>query len=157
MAQGEVRIRPFRPDDQEAVRSLVLAGLRDHWGTIDPTLNPDLNDIAGWYLPLDGHTVVAEIDDRIVGSGTLHRGGDGSGVLVRMSVAGDQRGKGIGKALVRALAEVARERGYHRLVCETTDTWQDAINLYLAMGFSIIDRRDGDVFFALPLDEVQRN
>jgi putative acetyltransferase len=151
MGETGVRIRTFRPDDQQLVRDLVLAGLLDHWGTLDPALNPDLNDIAAWYQPLDGFTVVAEVDNLIAGTGTLHRGDDDSGVLVRMSVSSDHRGKGIGKALVRALADVARDRGYRRLVCETTDTWQDAINLYLAMGFTIVDRRDGDVFFELQL------
>jgi GNAT superfamily N-acetyltransferase len=151
MGETGVRIRTFRPDDQQLVRDLVLAGLLDHWGTLDPALNPDLNDIAAWYRPLDGYTVVAEVDNQIAGTGTLHRGDDESGVLARMSVSSDHRGKGIGKALVRALADVARDKGYRRLVCETTDTWQDAINLYLAMGFTIVDRRDGDVFFELPL------
>ena len=65
----------------------MLAGLRDHWGTLDPTLNPDLDDIAGWYGPLDGYTIVAEIDGRIVGTGTMHRVDDQTGVLVRMSVS----------------------------------------------------------------------
>ena len=145
------RIRPFTPADQDAVRTLVLAGLQDHWGTLDPTLNPDLHDIADWYGALDGYTIVAEIDGRIVGTGTMHRVDDQTAVLVRMSVSRDHRGKGLGKALVRALADEARVRGYARLICETTDTWQDAINLYLATGFTISDRRDGDYHFEFVL------
>jgi GNAT superfamily N-acetyltransferase len=145
------RIRQFTSADQEAVRALVLAGLQDHWGTLDPTLNPDLDDIGGWYGSRDGHTIVAEIDGRIVGTGTMHRVDDQTGVLVRMSVSRDQRGKGVGKALVRALADEAKKRGYARLICETTDTWQDAINLYVATGFAIVDQRDGDYHFEMPL------
>lgn len=145
------RIRQFAPADQAAVRALVLAGLQDHWGTLDPTLNPDLNDLAGWYGPLDGHTIVAEIDGEIVGTGTIHRVDEQTSVLVRMSVARTHRGQGLGKALVRALVETARARGYARLICETTDTWQDAINLYLATGFRIVDRRDGDYHFEMTL------
>jgi ribosomal protein S18 acetylase RimI-like enzyme len=68
-----------------------------------------------------------------------------------MSVSSAHRGRGIGKRLVRELAEVAKAAGYERIECETTDTWQDAIALYLACGFEIIDRRDGDVFFRLNL------
>jgi putative acetyltransferase len=145
------RIRPFAAADQDAVRALVLSGLADHWGSLDPTLNPDLNDIAGWYGPLRGHTVVAEIDHEIVATGTMHQVDAETGVLVRMSVSRDHRGKGLGKALVGALADAARKRGYRRLICETTDTWQDAINLYLATGFAIVDQRDGDVHFELTL------
>ena len=145
------RIRQFTSADQEAVRALVLAGLQDHWGTLDPTLNPDLDDVGGWYGSRDGYTIVAEMNGLIVGTGTIHRVDDQTGVLVRMSVSRDQRGKGLGKALVRALEDEARERGYARLICETTDTWQDAINLYLATGFVIVDQRDGDYHFELTL------
>ena len=149
---SEISVRAFSKADQQIVRALVLAGLQEHWGELDPTLNPDLNDIGGWYGAMDGSTVVAEIDGEIVGTGTIHRGREEStAVLVRMSVSGAHRGKGIGKRLVRELAEAARSRGYARIECETTDTWQDAINLYLACGFEIIDRRDGDVFFRLNL------
>ena len=148
---SDVSIRPFTSADQPAVRALVLAGLQDHWGSLDPTLNPDLDDIAGWYGPLGGCTVVAEIGHEIVGTGTMHRVDEQTGVLVRMSVSGTHRGKGIGKALVRSLADEARSREYSRLICETTDTWQDAIALYLATGFTIVDQRNGDYHFEMSL------
>jgi ribosomal protein S18 acetylase RimI-like enzyme len=144
-------IRPFRTSDQDAVKALVLAGLADHWGELDPTLNPDLNDIAGWYGPMRGHTVVLDIDGEIAGTGTMFEKRPDVGELVRMSVSGDFRGQGIGKRLVRALADEAIKRGYVALECETTDTWQDAIGLYTALGFREVDRHSGDVFFRLDL------
>jgi hypothetical protein len=49
------------------------------------------------------------------------------------------------------LADAARSRGYSRLICETTDTWQDAIALYLATGFTIVDQRNGDYHFEMSL------
>lgn len=148
---GELTVRPFTRADQQAVRALVLAGLQDHWGALDPTLNPDLDDIVGWYGTHGGRTIVAEINGEIVGTGTLYRGDDTTAILARMSVSGVHRGRGIGKRLVAELAEVARTEGYAGLECETTDSWQDAISLYLACGFEIVDRRDGDVFFRLAL------
>ena len=47
--RGEVVIRPFRPEDQAAAKSLILAGLEAHWGFLDPTRNPDLDDITSTY------------------------------------------------------------------------------------------------------------
>lgn len=42
-------ILPFQPENQEDVKKLILAGLVEHWGKLDPTKNPDLNDIANSY------------------------------------------------------------------------------------------------------------
>jgi ribosomal protein S18 acetylase RimI-like enzyme len=144
-------IRPFDPSDQAAVKALVLAGLADHWGTLDLTLNPDLNDIAGHYGAQNGHTIVAVLDDTIVGTGTIREVDPNTAELVRMSVSSAHRGQGLGKGLVRALAEISKERGYISLVCETTDTWDDAIGLYLACGFKITDQYGGDYYFHLDL------
>ena len=157
-------LRPFEPDDQPSLRRLVLDGLGDHWGTIDERLNPDLDDIAGWYGPLDGYTVVASVepDGRIVGGGTLHRDGDPAdrtGRLVRMSVDKTLRGRGLGRRLVEHLVAEAARRGYAAVVCETTDTWQDAIALYRRSGFAevghVVGEFGGDVHFRLDLDPVE--
>jgi hypothetical protein len=43
-------IRPFHPNDQNAAQQLILDGLREHWGELDPTLNGDLDDIMGSYV-----------------------------------------------------------------------------------------------------------
>lgn len=149
---GQVTLRPFTPADQASLRRLVLDGLGDHWGTIDETMNPDLDDIAGWYGPLDGYVVVAELDSRIVGGGILYREDVRTGRLVRMTVSKSLRGHGLGRRLVAHLTEEARRRGYAAVVCETTGTWQDAIGLYLRCDFTEVARRDGDVHFRLELD-----
>ena len=40
MDTQQISIKLFESEDQEAVQSLILAGLAEHWGEIDPTLNP---------------------------------------------------------------------------------------------------------------------
>lgn len=150
-AGEEIVLRPFAPGDQAALRRLVLDGLGDHWGTIDETLNPDLDDILGWYGPRGGRVVVAERGGWLVGGGILYRDDVGTGRLARMTVAKGLRGQGLGRRLVAYLVEVARRRGDDAVVCETTDTWQDAIGLYLRCGFREVDRRDGDIHFRLDL------
>jgi GNAT superfamily N-acetyltransferase len=147
------QIRAFTPADQDAVKALVLSGLADHWGELDPTLNPDLNDISGWYGPKGGYTVVLEIDGEIAGTGTIFERDGQTAELVRMSVSAAHRGQGIGSRLVEALAEEARRRGYGAVECETTDTWADAIALYRKCGFAIVERHSGDVFFRLEFNQ----
>jgi len=50
-------VRRFDPSDQEHARALILEGLKEHWGQIDPSLNRDLDDIAVTYK--DGLFLVA--------------------------------------------------------------------------------------------------
>jgi GNAT superfamily N-acetyltransferase len=146
-----IDIRPFQPADQAAVKALVQAGLADHWGFLDPTLNPDLNDIATTYA---GATfLVARQGERIIGCGALVSRGEGIAEIVRMSVSRDLRGQGVGRQILSALVERARPLGFRRIILETTETWQEVIAFYLRFGFHITHHAGGDVYFALDLDD----
>lgn len=138
------------------MRELVLAGLGDHFGTIDETMNPDLDDIAAAYLAHGHLVVVAESDGQIVGTGTLVTETRWTGRIVRMSVAKRVRGRGIGKQLVRHLLDAARARGFQRVQVETTQEWEDAIALYRACGFQTEGFRDGDIHLVLEFEDRTR-
>lgn len=147
MKEGSVEIRPFQPEDQPIVNQLILAGLADHWGTLDPTLNPDLNDIATSY---QGETfLVAVQGETIVGCGALigEKGMEGCGRIVRMSVKKANRRQGIGQLILNHLQTAAKQRQFHKIVLETTQTWHDVVAFYQANGFQIIGHRDGDTHF----------
>ena len=145
-------IRPFAAGDQAAARRLVLAGLGERFGFVDESLNPDLDDVAAAYVPPGRLFVVGERHGRIVGTGALIEVGERVGRIVRVSVDREQRGRGIGRALVAHLLATARARGYVRLLVETNDDWADAIALYRSCGFAEEDRRHGEVHLALALD-----
>jgi putative acetyltransferase len=145
-----VRIRFFAPGDQRAARALILAGLCEHWGWLDPTLNPDLDDIAASYLA-PGHVfLIAESGQALVGTGALVIDGD-RGQIVRVAVRPRWRRRGIGQALVFALLDAARARGLARAWMETNDDWREAIALYRRCGFQEFDHREGCVFMAVDL------
>ncbi|MCO5221034.1 MAG: GNAT family N-acetyltransferase [Thermomicrobiales bacterium] len=148
MSARDATIRDFEPRDQEVVRSLVLAGLGEHWGYIDETLNPDLDDIAAAYPADRARVLVAEDrQGQIVGCGCVVQEEGAIGRLVRMSVARAARGRGLGRRLVTELEAIAVAWGCTRLVCETTHDWTDAIALYRSAGFTEVDVRDGDRHF----------
>ena len=142
-------LRPFRPNDQCAVKALILAGLKEHWGTLDPSLNPDLDDIATTYA--DATFLLACQGSRIVGTGVLKPRDTDAGEIVRMSVAADCRRRGIGRRILDALIADARDRGYARIILETTQTWAGAIAFYQNAGFEITHHQDGDVYFVMEL------
>lgn len=149
MRDEELIVRPFVAEDQEAVRRLILDGLGEHFGFVDESLNPDLDDIVTSYVSAGSLFVVAAIGDQIVGTGALVREDPGVGRLVRMSVRSSVRRRGIARALVAHLIDAARQRRYRRLVLETNVDWDDAIGLYTSCGFTEYARTPEEVHLAL--------
>ncbi len=158
-----VGVRDMRSGDAAAVRSLVLAGLAEHWGSVDPSLNPDLDDLAAAHpgsrtvvavvavVAVDGTgtivgtgTVVPRGPGTMVGTGTIVPSGMATAEVVRMSVAASQRGTGVGRQVLDALTEVARSWGVQRLVLETTADWTDTVAFYERCGFRITHHTDGE-------------
>ncbi len=149
----QIRIRPFGVDDQEAAKQLVVAGLGERWGWIDPTLNPDLNDIAVAYEA--GIFLVGYLDDVLVATGALMPEVTPEGIdalrVVRMSVRADLRGQGIGRRMLDALLDYGRAMGCRHVVLETTSTWVDAVRFYTRYGFHVVGERDGETHMTLEL------
>jgi putative acetyltransferase len=145
----EIILHAFQPADQAAVKDLILAGLAEHWGTLDPSKNPDLDDIAVSYST--AVFLVARNQDRIIGTGALVPRQNGAAEVVRMSVAADWRRQGIGRMILQSLVDRARQAGFKRIILETTETWQEVIAFYLDFGFRITHYQDGDVYFVLYL------
>ena len=148
MSESALTIRAFMAADQSAARALILGGLGEHWGYIDETLNPDLDDIAAAYPSHRADFLVVEDGSgRLIGTAGLVKEDEETGRVVRMSVDKSSRGRGIGTRLIAELETIARQRGYRRLVCETTHDWSDAIALYKATGFTELGVWDDDRHF----------
>lgn len=146
----DISIAPFRPEDQAEAKSLVLAGLVGHWGWLDPTKNPDLEDIAAAYA--DGLFLVARQDGALVGTGALLARSTEVAELVRMSVAVSLRRRGIGRSILHRLIVEAAARGFKRVVLETTQTWDEVVAFYLRNGFRLTHHAGGDAHFAFDLE-----
>lgn len=146
---SRVVIRPFRPEDQIPVRKLILNGLSEHWGWLDPRKNPDLVDIGSYFE--DGLFLVAEYNGEIVGTGGLLQGGDGRAQIVRVHVAEHCRRMGLGSRIVNTLCEKALALGYTRVVLETTESWKGVICFYESNDFNITHYIGDDVYLAKQL------
>jgi len=143
------RLTDLRRDDQEAARKLILAGLAERWGTLDPCLNPDLDNL--WASYREAIFIVAWQGEQLVGTGALIPEAEGTARVVRLSVATQARRQGVGRKILVELCQRARRRGYRRLVLETTRTWQDAVAFFKDFGFKPDRESDGDLHFWLDL------
>ena len=138
----ELTIRTFAPADQDEAARLILGGMAEHWGEVDESLNPDVDDLAGTYR--EGRTIVVEHGGRVVGTGTVFPIGDRAAEIKRMSVAPDARRLGVGRAIATELVDTARGWACERVVLETSAHWDDVVAFYLGCGFSITHHHDGD-------------
>ncbi|MFC2065389.1 GNAT family N-acetyltransferase, partial [Chloroflexota bacterium] len=144
-----ITIVPFKTAYQEEAKRLILAGLEEHWGSLDPSRNPDLEDIRSSYS--NGLFLVAILDEEVIGTGAILPRDNNTAEIVRMSVAARKRRKGIGNMILKKLCDHARSICCGQVVLETTDSWLEVIAFYERYGFQISHHQDGDVYFALDL------
>ncbi len=136
------QLRDYQPEDEEAVRMLVLSGLEQRFGVLIDGLNPDLDDLETHYIQQGASIIVVESDGQIIGCGMLikEHGSDEVARIVRVSVAKDRQRQGIGKIISQRLLEIANERGFVQVLVETNSDWYSALNLYQSMGFIEVER-----------------
>jgi putative acetyltransferase len=82
--------------------------------------------------------VIAYTDGQPVGCGCFKQFEDGSVEVKRMYVANEQRGKGIGAAILAELEKWATELKIASIVLETGNNQPEAVHLYEKMGYTII-------------------
>lgn len=146
-----LQIRPFQPPDQSAAKHLILSGLQEHWGHLDPTLNPDLNDITISYP--NGRFLVGYLHEQLVATGALTPLTPQTAEIVRMSIHSAYRRHGYGRTMLTALITLAQAQHCTQITLETTTTWHTAIQFYLANGFHITHQQGGDTYF---LREIEK-
>ena len=145
-------MRDFRIEDQDAVRTLVLAGMQERWGAdYDPTHNPDLDDIWASHVALGADVVVDEVAGGIVAVGMLLPEHGGRGRIRRMSVDAAHRREGRARAMVTELVRRAREHQLVEVLVRADTPWTSAVELYRACGFEITGADEIDTRFRLRL------
>lgn len=151
---SELEVRAIADDEHRAARDLVLAGMQEHWGAVDPSANPDLDQIGKSYR--DGIFAVALYRGELVATGSLLPLPDlpdepPTGQIQRMTVTKELRRLGVASRMLEFLREEARRRGLRRIVLETSVRWNEATSFYRAHGFHELGIRDGDRYFAMEL------
>lgn len=152
-------IRPFEPSDQSAAQTLIEAGMVEHWGVLDETVNPDIKDIAHSYR--DGVFLVMLDGERLIGTGAYQPRENKTLEIVRMSIAGSHRRLGLGWKILDALCKNGHDQGYTRAILETNADWRGVVSFYKRYGFKETHRVAGEwgeeIYFELTLGNVMAN
>jgi L-amino acid N-acyltransferase YncA len=137
---GHYRIRRFRADDRLAMQAFANA-LPEHDLLF---LGRDLRQprvIAAWLTAIEDGWIdglVALEDDMLVGTAALVRDPLGWSAHVgeiRLLVAADRRGAGLGRDLLEGIMRVATNRALSKLTAAMTADQAGAIALFQALGF----------------------
>jgi len=142
------QIRPFQKRDQKVARQIILSGLGEHFGFIDETRNPDLDDIKTSYLRKGNIFAVALMMRKVVGTGGLIVDGE-IGHIVRVSVEKQYRRNRIGKQIVNYLLIQARQRKIKCVVTKTEHSWSEVVAFYRVLGFIEYKRDTIDVYMKM--------
>jgi GNAT superfamily N-acetyltransferase len=130
-----VQIHPARWDDADVQRLAAdqQAEIRARYdGKDEPGAHPSAADVSV--------VVVARADDGTpLGCGALRALGDGVAEVKRMFVVPAARGRGVSRAVLGALEDAARGRGWTTLRLETGPRQPEAIGLYTSAGYRPID------------------
>jgi N-acetylglutamate synthase-like GNAT family acetyltransferase len=137
-----IRIAPFVADVpglEDAILALILPIQQQEFGVaITAEDQPDLRRIPDVYQRGRGNFWVARDGDAVVGTIALIDYGAG-GALRKMFVRADQRGTGLGQALLDRLLAHAREREIRRIVLGTLAQMHAAHRFYQRNGFERIE------------------
>jgi putative acetyltransferase len=126
------------------IRTLIRSVLTEFGAAKPGTVftDPTTDDLFSLFRePLSSY-FVAESDGKILGGcGIFPTAGlpEGCTELVKLYLAAEARGKGIGKALMERSLETARSFGYTEIYLETLPELHIAVGLYERLGFTYLE------------------
>jgi L-amino acid N-acyltransferase YncA len=138
-----VEIRLARPEDAEAIREIYNLEVTTSTVTFD-LVPRTLEQQLAWLQARSGaHAViVAEDGGEVVGFASLSpyrdRPAYNSTVEDSVYVRGDQRGRGVGRALVEHLIELADQHGFHSVMARIVGDHAASIGLHEGLGFTTV-------------------
>ena len=136
-APGTVEILDYAPRHRRHFERLNRAWISRHF-TLEPPDQAILSDPEHYLIQAGGAVLFARLDGRIVGTCGLKKEGDHAFELVKMAVSEDVQGRGVGKQLLDAAIERARNLGADTLFLWTSSRLEPALALYRKRGFKQI-------------------
>ena len=117
---------------------------REYWESFGLSIDfqgfgEELEGLPGVYGAEGGALLVAMSGEQPAGTIALRRLDSRSGEVKRLYLRPQFRGQGLGRLLVDAVMDRARDLGYEALYADTLPVMTDALSLYERMGFERVE------------------
>ena len=138
-----VNLRLARPEDAEATREIYNTEVTGSTVTFD-LVPRSIDEQLAWLDQRSGAmaVVVAEIDGQVVGFASLspYRDRPAYATTVEDSVYvhADFRGRGVARALLAEILDIAVARGFHAVMARIVGGHDASISLHTSLGFEIV-------------------
>ena len=140
-----IEVRTEAPDSLVAVRLVeAMVAEMETLYELEPGSGLGLSAPPSDFSPPGGAFVVVYVDGKPVAGGGIKQDEDGVAEIKRMYVAPEARGRGLGRRLLEALEETARELGYARIRLDTGPRQPLAQAMYERSGYHPIENYNGN-------------
>ncbi len=130
----KIEIRQFQPSDADVVAALNRTWLVQY-GLLEPPDELFLEDPGGKVIGAGGAIFVAVRGDEVVGTSSMLPVAPGVVELVKLAVAADVQGQGVGRRLIEVSLDFARQQGASRVTLISNSKLEAALRLYQRFGF----------------------
>lgn len=142
-------IRPIESRDNEALAKVIRTALAEFGANKPGTVyfDPTTDALFELFRTPGSYYYVATIDEKVVGGCGIfptENLPDGTCELVKLYVAKEARGTGLGKHLMEKSMNWAKENGYTQVYLESMPELSKAVSIYEKVGFRSLNQPLGN-------------
>lgn len=139
-----MQIRPIQPEDNAALAKVIRAALTEFGANKPGTVyfDPTTDALYELFRTPGSYYFVATIDHQVVGGCGIFPTENlpvGTCELVKLYVAKEARGTGLGKQLMEQSMSWAKANGYTQVYLESMPELTKAVSIYEKVGFKSLD------------------
>lgn len=143
-SSAQITIRPIQQADNAALALIIRSALKEFGAARQGTVyyDPTTDALFELFQKRGSVYYVALMDGTIVGGGGIYPSDglpEGTCELVKMYLAPEARGMGLGRELIQRSLQAAQRLGYTQVYLESMPELKQALNTYAKFGFEYLD------------------
>lgn len=138
----QIEILSYSVELSPFFKSINQAWVEDYF-SVEPFDQAQFDSPEETIIQPGGTIIFVKLDEEIVGTVGLHKVSDEEYELIKMGVAKNAQGKGLGMILAQAILEKAKEMGGKKVVLYTHSKLGPALRIYEKLGFKEAELEEG--------------